>query len=111
MFTLTVLSGVTPVYRPGIKPILIDPKDFTPTWCHHNLAGRLFDSVYIWESHDPQATAYALTRVRVEPFCIVLTKSVWESLEGFYKVDGISEEELQEFKKSLVIVEDLNGSN
>lgn len=112
MSTLIVLPGVTPIYRPGFKPLLICPEDFTPTWCHHYLGGLEIANMQIWESFYPEATAYAITRARSEEtVTVILGRSVWEALEAFYRSNDFEEEDILSLRGFCEIVEDLNGSN
>lgn len=112
MSTLIVLPGVTPIYRPGFKPLLICPEDFTPTWCHHYLGGREIANIQIWESFYPEATAYTITRARSEEtVTVILSRSVWEALESFYRSDGVEEQDILNLRGFCEIAEDLNGSN
>lgn len=111
MYSLIVLPGITPQRRCG-NYILVDTKDFTFDWCCKCIAGMQFSNVEIWASESSEATWYALTRVRYEgSVSVLLTKSVWEALEGAYKTQGMAQTDIDEIRAMCDIVEDLNGSN
>lgn len=112
METLIVLPGASPIHKRDETVILVDSKDFTLHWCCNYIAAYQLRDIQIWASDDPSATAFALGRARSENnITIILTKSVWDGLEGVYKIDGASEEDIAELKSMCYIVEDLNGSN
>ena len=111
MYSLIVLPGVTPLRRHG-NYILVDSKDFTVDWCCRCIAGIEFSNVEIWASDDPGASWYALTRARYPgDVSVLLTKSVWEALEGAYKAQGMEKEHIDSIRAMCDIVEDLNVSN
>lgn len=111
MYTLVVLSGVTPLRRSG-NYILVDSKDFTFDWCCKCIAGLQFSNIEIWESNDPKASWYALTRARYPgDVSVLLTKSVWEALESAYEAHGMTRKDIDSIKDMCDIVEDLNVSN
>ncbi|XKX17485.1 hypothetical protein MVUOKPPV_CDS0088 [Klebsiella phage phi1_175008] len=108
MRSLIVMRGVTPIYSSKSDYILIDTKDFTLDWCYKNIAGMQLPNIEIWESEDSHATAYALSRSRSpHGISVLLTKSVWKSLESLYKTGNLEQKHIDAIKASCNIVEDL----
>lgn len=108
MNSIIVLSGVTRLL-PLKNYVLVDPKDFTLDWCCQFIGGTDFTSAEIWESFDSKATAYTLSRVRTygSEFSVLLTQSVWDGLEEYYREYSVKESEIEVLKSWCDIVEDL----
>jgi len=112
MNSIIVLPGIK--RRSGLKNyVVVDTKDFTLEWCCQFIGGMRFTNAEIWESSDSKATAYTLARVRTygSDFSVLLTRSVWDDLEKYYREHDVKESDIEVLKSWCDIVEDLNGSN
>lgn len=107
--TFIVMPGAKQLYKPGSDYVICDTEDFTFDWCCRNIAGFQFQTIQIWQSNDPEATAYALTRLRHErDLSLLIAKSSLENYREYCKA-YMSEDIFHKFIETLnvAIVEDL----
>ena len=109
--TFIVIPNGVQLYKPRSDFLVCDTQDFTFDWCCRNIAGYQFTSIQIWQSNDPEATAYTLTRLRWEGSeSLLIAKSVWQAYESLYlDVLGLDKDDFNKLGNSvnITLVEDL----